>query len=89
MHISGEIQNLSLLFNMSIHATIPTNKDFLMTGNMKKQLIEKNTCNEKKLVKYNGLQCDTKNIILELSLFPFLFLHGHDAYGGKIPLHEY
>jgi hypothetical protein len=39
-----------------------------MMGNMKKQLIENNTCNEKLLVKYNGLQCDTKNITLEFSL---------------------
>jgi hypothetical protein len=31
---------------MSIHAMIPTNKEFLMMGNMKKKLIENNTCNE-------------------------------------------
>jgi hypothetical protein len=61
MHVSDEIQNFLLLFNMSIHAMIPTNKDFSMMGNMKKQLIENNTCNEKLLVTYNGLQCDTKN----------------------------
>jgi hypothetical protein len=68
MHVSDEIQNLFLLFNMSIHAMIPTNNFFFMMGNMKKQLIENNTCNEKLLVKYNGLQCDTKNITLEFSL---------------------
>jgi hypothetical protein len=29
MHVSDEIQNLSLLCNMSIHAMIPTNNFFL------------------------------------------------------------
>jgi hypothetical protein len=73
MHVSDEIQNLSLLFNMSFHAMIPTNKDFFMIRNMKKQLIENNTCNEKLLVKYNGLQCDTKNTLQNLTCFHFYF----------------
>ncbi len=30
-----------------------------------------------------------KIITLGLSLVPFLFLHGHIGYDGKIPLHEY
>jgi len=38
---------------------------------------------------YNGLQDNTKSTTLELSLFPFLFLHGHGAYDGKISIHEY
>jgi hypothetical protein len=38
---------------------------------------------------YNGLQDNTTSIILDLSLFPFLFPHGHGAYDGKISIHEY
>ncbi len=74
---------------MSIHAMIPTNNFFFNDGEHEKTINWNNTCNDKLLVKYNGLKCDTKNITLEFSLFPFLCLHGHGGYDGKIPLHEY
>jgi hypothetical protein len=38
MHVSDEIQNLSLLFNMSIRAMIPTNKDFFNDGEHEKTI---------------------------------------------------
>jgi hypothetical protein len=38
---------------------------------------------------YNGLRDNTTSIISDLSLFPFLFPHGHGAYDGKISIHEY
>jgi len=37
------------------------------------------------LIWCNGLQNNVTNITLELILFP----HGHGAYGGKIPIHEF
>jgi hypothetical protein len=41
------------------------------------------------LIPCNGLQNNVTNTTLELSLFPFLFPHGHGAYGGRIPIHEF
>jgi hypothetical protein len=39
--------------------------------------------------RYNGLQDNVTSIILELSLFLFVFPHGHGAYDGKLSTHEY
>jgi hypothetical protein len=57
--------------------------------NMTKQLHKNKVCHEKLIVQSNGLQDNTKNITLEISLFPFLFPHGHGVYDGKIKIHEY
>jgi len=58
-------------------------------GNLEKIFQEKNTFHEQLITWYNGLQDNVANITLELSLFPFLFPHGHDAYDDKISIHEY
>jgi hypothetical protein len=87
MHVTDEIQNLSLLFNMSINPQIL--KDFFIMGNLKKSLTRNKTCDKQLLIECNGLQKKFANINLELSLFAFLFPHGNDAYDGKIPIHEY
>jgi hypothetical protein len=36
-----------------------------------------------------GYKINVTSITLKLSLFPFLFSHGHGVYDGKIPTYEY
>jgi hypothetical protein len=38
MHVTNEIQNLSLLFKMSMNSQIPTNKDFFYHGQLEKTI---------------------------------------------------
>jgi len=45
-------------------------------GNMTKRLHKNELCHEKLIVWSNGLQDNTKNIILKISLFPFYFHMG-------------
>jgi hypothetical protein len=52
-------------------------------GNLKKKLIGNKTCDEQLFIESNKLQKNITNINLELSLFPFVFPHGHGAYDVK------
>jgi hypothetical protein len=58
-------------------------------GNMRERLHKNEVCQEKLIVRSNGLQDNTKNIILDISLFPFSCPPGYGAYDGKIIIHEY
>jgi hypothetical protein len=89
MHVDDEIQNLSLLFYLHFNSQHSINKYFFIMQNMTKQLHKNKVCHEKLIVQSNGLQDNTKNITLEISLFPFLFPHGHGVYDGKIKIHEH
>jgi hypothetical protein len=89
MHVDDEIQNLSLLFYLHFNSQHPINKYFFIMPNMTKQLHKNKVCHETNIVQSSGLQDNTKNITLEVSLFPFLFPHGHGAYDDKIKIHEY
>jgi hypothetical protein len=51
-------------------------------GNMKKWLKNNEIFNEQLLIWCDGSQNNVTSITLKLSLFPFLFSHGHGAYDG-------
>jgi hypothetical protein len=40
-------------------------------------------------VEKTTLNLTTQGLSLETALFPFLFLHGHEVYDGKIPFNDY
>jgi hypothetical protein len=86
MYVIDEITNLSYLHLNSQHHI---NRNFFIMRNVTKRLHKSEVCHEKIIVQSNGLQDNTTNITLEISLFPFLFPHGYDAYDGKITIHEY
>jgi len=55
---------------------------------MTRRLHKNEVCHENLIVWFNGFQNNTKNIDLEIILFPFLFPHGNGAYDGKITIHK-
>ncbi len=89
MHVINEMQNLSLLFHNFVNSQSFMNKDFFIMGILEKKIPKKKTFHKQLITRYNGLQDNVKSITLELSLFPFLFPHGHGAHDGKISIHEY
>jgi hypothetical protein len=85
MHVIDEIKYLSLLFYLHFSSQHHINIYFFIMGNMTKGLHKNEVCHEKLIVWSNGLQDNTTNVTLEISLFP----HGYVAYDGKITIHEY
>jgi hypothetical protein len=46
MHVTNEMQNLSLLFHMCVNSQSFMNKDFFIMGNLEKRLPKKKTFHE-------------------------------------------
>jgi hypothetical protein len=89
MHVTYEMQNLSLLFHLCVNSQSFMNKFFCYHGKFGKKITKKNTFHKQLITRYNGLLNNVTSITLELNLFLFIFPHGHGAYDGKISVHEY
>ncbi len=55
MHVTDEMQNLSLLFAMCVNSQSSMNKDFFIMRNLEKRLSQNNTFYEQLISQYNGL----------------------------------